>query len=214
MQPTPVYSQVNQDNSSPDRSPEILWHTQSPEKTCQILNTEPENGLDRQEVVQRLHQYGRNELQETGGRSSWEILGDQFKNVMLLMLIVVAIVSGILDVVDLQTGQAALGTVPFKDTIAILLIVILNGILGYLQESRAEKALAALKRLSAPQVRVIRSGKPLEVILVNPYYRPQREKCLILSGINFPRFPVADFGKPRSCAYFQKKKEVLPLWKT
>src|SRR3712207_4425866 len=60
-------------------------------------------------------------------------------------------------------GDLSPGEVPFKDTIAILLIVILNGVLGYLQESRAEKALAALKNLASPKVRVIRDGKPIEV---------------------------------------------------
>jgi P-type Ca2+ transporter type 2C len=68
----------------------------------------------------------------------------------------------VLDVVNWQANIAK-GDIPFKDTIAILLIVILNGILGYLQESKAEQALAALKRLSSPRVRVIRDGNPLEV---------------------------------------------------
>ncbi len=62
---------------------------------------------------------------------------DQFTNIMLVMLIAVAIISGILDYIDLQAGKT--NGVPFKDTIAIMLIVILNGVLGYLQESRAEK---------------------------------------------------------------------------
>ncbi len=79
------------------------------------------------------------------------------------MLIVVAIISGILDVINLQQQGMQAGELPFKDTIAILLIVILNGLLGYLQESRAEKALAALKRLSSPKVQVIRAGKRQEI---------------------------------------------------
>jgi P-type Ca2+ transporter type 2C len=82
---------------------------------------------------------------------------------MLIMLIIVAIISGILDFTDLQSGKIPAGSIPFKDSLAIVSIVILNGILGYLQESRAEKALAALKKLSSPQVRVIRDGKTQEV---------------------------------------------------
>ncbi|MEP0752699.1 cation-translocating P-type ATPase [Trichocoleus sp. Lan] len=133
------------------------------DKTLEQLASDPEVGLTTQEAKQRLQQYGPNELQETAGRSTWEILLDQFKNIMLLMLILVALISGILDLVDLRAGRLAPGEIPFKDTIAILLIVILNGVLGYLQESRAEKALAALKKLSSPKVRTIRDGRQLEV---------------------------------------------------
>ncbi|TAF05520.1 MAG: HAD family hydrolase, partial [Nostocales cyanobacterium] len=115
------------------------------------------------EVEERLQKYGTNELEDNGGRSPWEILLDQFTNIMLLMLIGVALVSGVLDFVALQQGKFTSGEVPFKDTIAILAIVILNGILGYVQESRAEKALAALKKLSSPQVRIIRDRKFAEV---------------------------------------------------
>jgi P-type Ca2+ transporter type 2C len=77
------------------------------------------------------------------------------------MLIVVAVVSGIFDAIEIQAGEAS--GLPFKDTIAILSIVILNGILGYLQESRAEQALAALKRMAAPKVRVLRDSRISEI---------------------------------------------------
>ena len=138
------------------------WHTYGIDKAVQILNTNSEAGLTQAEFKQRLEKYGPNEIEESAGRSGWEIFLDQFKNIMLIMLIVVAIISGILDLIDLRAGINDSG-VPFKDTIAIMLIVILNGILGYLQESKAEKALAALKKMSAPQVQVIRGEKRLEV---------------------------------------------------
>ncbi|TFI55232.1 cation-translocating P-type ATPase [Mastigocladus laminosus UU774] len=139
------------------------WHSLEVDKAIELLSTNADTGLSPQEVQQRLEKYGPNELEETGGRSAWEILVDQFKNIMLLMLIAVAIVSGVLDLLALQRGELKPGEVPFKDTIAILAIVVLNGILGYVQESRAEKALAALKKLSSPNVRIIRERKPLEV---------------------------------------------------
>jgi Ca2+-transporting ATPase len=139
-------------NSLPN--PAAVWHALEVDKTLQLLDSDREAGLSFQEVQQRLQQYGPNELTETGGRSPWEILLDQFKNIMLLMLIAVAVVSAVL---DLRGNNFP------KDAIAISSIVILNGILGYLQESRAEKALAALKRLSAPRVRVVRDGKLVEV---------------------------------------------------
>jgi len=137
------------------------WHTLDVEKTLSELDSDAEAGLTSKQVEERLQQYGPNELEETAGRSKWEILLDQFKNIMLVMLIAVAVISGVLDLIALQQGKAE--GVPFKDTIAIMLIVILNGILGYLQESRAEKALAALKSLSSPKVRVIRDRRPMEI---------------------------------------------------
>lgn len=148
-------------NSVPDVARH--WHTLEVDKTLELIGSDAASGLTSQQIQERSQHFGPNELQETAGRSSWQILLDQFTNIMLLMLIAVAFISGGLDLLDLQAGKLKPGEIPFKDTIAILLIVILNGVLGYLQESRAEKALAALKQLSSPKVRVIRDGKTLEV---------------------------------------------------
>jgi P-type Ca2+ transporter type 2C len=139
------------------------WHAQSTEQTIEMLQSDRTSGLSDQQIKERQIKFGPNELQEAEGRSNWIILYDQFKNIMLVMLIAVAIISGILDFMDMQSGVRKANDFPFKDTIAILSIVILNGILGYLQESKAEKAMAALKQLSSPRVRVIRSGKVLEI---------------------------------------------------
>ena len=105
-------------------------------------------------MSERLQQYGPNELEETGGRSPWSIFVDQFTNIMLLMLMGVAVISGFLDFRS--------NTFP-KDAIAIFSIVILNGILGFFQEQSAEKALAALKNLASPLVRVLRDGKTSDI---------------------------------------------------
>ncbi|MBD2447293.1 cation-translocating P-type ATPase [Nostoc sp. FACHB-152] len=148
-------------NSLPDSA--ANWHTLEVDKALGLLDSKADSGLTPQEVEQRLQKYGTNELEEHGGRSAWEILLDQFKNIMLLMLIAVAFISGFLDFTAWQAGELKPGEVPFKDTIAILAIVILNGILGYVQESRAEKALAALKQMASPLVRVIRDRKLLDV---------------------------------------------------
>jgi P-type Ca2+ transporter type 2C len=136
-----------------------LWHGLEVDKALEMLDSDANRGLTSQEVEQRRQKHGLNELEEHGGRSPWQILLDQFTNIMLLMLIAVAFISGLLDFVALTGGTLKPGEVPFKDTIAIMAIVILNGILGYVQESRAEKALAALKKLSSPSVRVLRDGK-------------------------------------------------------
>ncbi|BAY76328.1 ATPase [Nostoc linckia NIES-25] len=147
-------------NSLPEGA--AVWHSLEVDKALDLLDSNADSGLTPEDVQQRLQKYGPNELEEQAGRSAWEILLDQFKNIMLLMLIGVALISGVLDLIALQSGTKS-GEVPFKDTIAILAIVILNGILGYVQESRAEKALAALKKLTSPLVRVIRDGRLVEV---------------------------------------------------
>ncbi|MBE8970764.1 cation-translocating P-type ATPase [Nostocales cyanobacterium LEGE 12452] len=148
-------------NSLPEGA--AVWHSLEVDKALDLLDSNADSGLTPQEIQQRLQKYGPNELEETAGRSAWEILLDQFKNIMLLMLIGVALISGILDLVALRSGSLKPGEVPFKDTIAILAIVILNGILGYVQESRAEKALAALKKMTSPLVRVIRERRLVEI---------------------------------------------------
>jgi Ca2+-transporting ATPase len=149
-------------NSSPPTSLP-LWHTLKLEQTLSQLESDRESGLTSQQVVAHLERYGPNELVEAEGRSNWQILFEQFTNIMLILLIVVALISGALDFMDLRAGQLDPGEIPFKDTIAILAIVILNGLLGYLQESKAEKDLAALKKLASSRVRVIRDGRIVEV---------------------------------------------------
>ncbi|MBD2410616.1 magnesium-transporting ATPase [Nostoc calcicola FACHB-389] len=148
-------------NSLPETA--AVWHSLDVDKALDLLDSNADSGLTPEDIQQRLQKYGPNELEETAGRSAWEILLDQFKNIMLLMLIGVALISGFLDLMAWQSGSLKPGEVPFKDTIAILAIVILNGILGYVQESRAEKALAALKQLTSPLVRVIRNGRLAEI---------------------------------------------------
>ena len=126
------------------------WHSLDIDSALKALKTHDEAGLKAQSAAERLAKHGTNELIETGGRSRWQILLDQFADVMLLMLIGVAVVAAVLDV--------RAGSFP-KDAIAIGAIVLLNAVLGYLQESRAEQALAGLKNLSAPSVLVVRDGK-------------------------------------------------------
>ena len=148
-------------SSSP--GPALTWHTLGVRQTLEQFQTDRQSGLTSQQVTAQLEQYGTNELIEADGRSTWEILLDQFTNIMLLLLIAVALISGVLDFFDWRAGKLSPGEIPFKDTIAIFAIVILNGLLGYFQESKAEKDLAALKKLASSRVRVIRDGKTIEV---------------------------------------------------
>jgi Ca2+-transporting ATPase len=134
--------------------PTPRWHTLSVDEALDNLHSDADRGISNQEVSNRLAKYGANELIEKAGRSSLQIFIDQFTNIMLIMLMAVAVVSAILDIRDREFP---------KDAIAITVIVLLNGILGYAQESNAEKALAALKRLSSPRVKVVRGGNIIEV---------------------------------------------------
>ncbi|HIK43165.1 cation-translocating P-type ATPase [Thermoleptolyngbya sp. M55_K2018_002] len=144
-------------------SPATRWHLLPAEKVLEQLQSDRQLGLTSEQVAERQRQFGPNELEDTGGRSNWAILLDQFKNIMLIMLIAVAIISGVMDLMDMQAGRVKSNDIPFKDTVAILAIVFLNGLLGYVQESRAEKALAALKNMASPRVRVVRDGRVQEV---------------------------------------------------
>ncbi|MEB3281813.1 MAG: cation-translocating P-type ATPase [Lyngbya sp.] len=146
-QPSPPSGHSTNDPATP-------WHTHTIESALQLINVDPKQGLNSAQVAEKQQKYGPNEIETTEGRRPLEILWDQFTNIMLVMLIAVAIVSGIL---DLRNDNFP------KDAIAIFAIVILNGLLGYFQESRAEKALAALKTLSSPKVRVLRDGQMSEV---------------------------------------------------
>ncbi len=130
------------------------WHALDIDEAVASLNTNTKDGLSVTEAADRLREHGTNELVEARGRSRFQILLDQFADIMLLMLIGVAIVAAVLDV--------RAGNFP-KDAIAIGTIVLLNAVLGYLQESRAEDALAALKGLSSPNVTVIRAGQTKEI---------------------------------------------------
>ena len=135
------------------------WHTFSPEQALQRVASRSQ-GLTTAEVEARLQQYGLNELIETGTRPWWAILLDQFSNVMLLMLLAVAVISSFFDI----RNALSEGDLPIpKDGIAIFIVVALNGALGYLQEVKAEEALAALKGLSSSRIKVLRDGNPVEM---------------------------------------------------
>jgi Ca2+-transporting ATPase len=144
-------------------SSSLSWQTLSVDEVLAELHSNQETGLTSEQAASQQERYGPNELVESRGRSAWKILLDQFTNIMLILLIIVALVSGVLDFTDWQAGKLGAGEVPFKDTIAIFAIVVLNGLLGYFQESKAERDLAALKKLASSRVRVIRNSRVIEV---------------------------------------------------
>lgn len=120
------------------------FHQMTTIQVEKALKTNENTGLSKREVSQRRKKYGYNELLEAEKPSAFLLFFSQFKDFMVLVLLAATLVSGLL-------GE-------YIDAIAIMAIVLLNGILGFFQEWRAEKSLSALKELSAPQVQVLREG--------------------------------------------------------
>ena len=127
-------------------------HSQNGEELLRQLNTDPETGLTSARVAELLGKHGQNRLREKKKKTTLQRFIDQFKDVMILILIAAAIVSFVVVVMEKNWGEL------FEPAL-ILVIVILNAIMGVYQEGKAEKALDALKNLSAPHARVIRDGK-------------------------------------------------------
>ncbi len=113
------------------------------------LQTHLERGLPLQEAQERLAKFGANELTERPRPGFLALLWDQFNNYLVIILIIAALVS-------LALGE-------YVDSIAIMFIVVLNAVVGVIQESKAEQALAALKKMSAPNAQVIRDGRQLTI---------------------------------------------------
>ena len=120
-------------------------------------------GLTSQEAQERLKKYGYNELVAKKRRTALHMFLDEFKDIFILLLIAATIFSAIIGYYDLLTGEAEGFMEAFADVIIIGAIVILVAITGFVQEYQAEKALEAMKKLTAPKARVIRDG--IEVII-------------------------------------------------
>jgi|WetSurMetagenome_2_1015567.scaffolds.fasta_scaffold04993_1 P-type Ca2+ transporter type 2C len=125
------------------------WWVKDKETVARDFETSLESGLTKEQVVERQQKFGPNQLAEKKGKSALALFLDQFKDFMIWVLIGAALVSGFLK--------------EWVDAIAIIGIVILNAVLGFIQEYRAEKSLAALKQLSSPTSKVIRNGKHLVI---------------------------------------------------
>lgn len=125
------------------------WYKLESDDVVKQLETSPTDGISSAEAEKRLEKFGINELVEKGAKNPWLILFDQFKEPMVVILLMAALVS-------LALGEEA-------DVIIILTIVVLNAVIGFTQEYRAEQAVAALKKLSVPNVKVRRDGRIEEV---------------------------------------------------
>lgn len=125
------------------------WHAMQASEVIAQLDTDPAAGLSDDEAAGRLTTYGPNILETQGATPWWRILAAQFRDFMIYVLVGATIISAI-------EGQVA-------EALAILAILILNGVLGFFQEYRAEQSLAALKELSAPTATVVRDGVEREI---------------------------------------------------
>jgi Ca2+-transporting ATPase len=124
------------------------WHQKEIGEVFETLGASPE-GLSDEEALRRLGEYGLNELKEKEKKTLLSMFLEQFMDFMILVLIAAALISGFI-------GEVS-------DTIAIIVIVCLNAVVGLIQEYRAEKAMAALKKMAAPSATAIRNKKPATI---------------------------------------------------
>lgn len=125
-------------------APSRPWHSLSAADAAHALATDPDRGLSAAEAVRRQARFGPNALAEAPPVPAWKRFLEQFKALVIWILIVAAVISGVM-------GE-------WVDTAAILAIVLVNGVIGFLQEEKAGRALAALRSLSAPNAKVLRDG--------------------------------------------------------
>lgn len=131
----------------------MQYYDQSAQEVLESLNTNTKTGLSDQLVKERLDKYGLNKLKEKPKKTNMQRFLEQFKDPMILILLAAAVVSFIVTIME---GEGFKG---LFEPILILAIVVMNAIMGVMQENKAEKALEALQNLSAPHARVIRNGQ-------------------------------------------------------
>ena len=144
---TPLPSSSPENEKTDEPSP--IWHMLQPTELFNKLGTDPLKGISSEEAAERLQKCGSNELKEADRTTFLQMILDQLNNFIVIVLIVSAVVSGLMG--DLIEAGA------------IIAIVILNAVLGVVQEKQAEEALAALRKLAAPDAHVIRDGHRVTV---------------------------------------------------
>ena len=135
-------------------------HNMDAKTVVQAMDSDITKGLTEAQATQLRSRYGENKLKEKKKKSNFQRFIDQYKDVMILILLAAAAISFVLAIVDKDPGG-------FIEPILILVIVVVNAIIGTIQESNAEKALEALQNLSAPHARVIRDGEEQVIDAVN-----------------------------------------------
>ena len=132
-----------------------MWQTLKKEEVCQKLNTNEKTGLTEEEVIKRRNKYGLNKLKDKKKESIIIKFLKQFNDLMIIILIIASIISAIVSKMQ--------GENDYIDSIIIIAIVILNAIMGVVQEAKAEKSIESLKKLTPQKAKVIRSGITKEI---------------------------------------------------
>ncbi|MDD4504691.1 MAG: HAD-IC family P-type ATPase, partial [Clostridiaceae bacterium] len=147
----------------------LNWYNKGIQAVSEELSVDVKKGLSEGEVESRLGKYGYNELKEKGKESIWVKVAKQLKDFLVITLIIASIVSGLV-------GE-------ISDAIVIIAIVIVNAVLGVVQEGKAEKAMDALKKMSAPNARVYRDG---HIIIIPAKNLVPGDVVLIEAGDSIP----------------------------
>lgn len=132
-----------------------MWHTKNIKEIEKELRTNIKTGLGDKDVQIRQDEFGKNRIEEGKKESLLVKFLNQFKDFMIIILIIAAIISAVVSYIE--------GTGDYFDSIIIIAIVVFNGIMGLIQEAKAEKSIEALKKMSAPVAKVRRNGKVLTV---------------------------------------------------
>ncbi len=193
----------------------MVPYSQNNEELLKDLATDKQIGLTSEEVTSRQSKYGANKLREKKKKTTLQRFLDQFKDAMILILIAAAIVSFVVVILEQNWGEL------FEPAL-ILLIVILNAIMGVYQEGKAEKALDALKNMSAPHARVIRDGEekvidaadlvPGDIIRMEAGdFVPADAKLLLSAGLKSEESALTGESVPSEKDYLAEVKEGAPL---
>jgi Ca2+-transporting ATPase len=153
-------------DSDPVEQPQQEWHALDAKEVLDHLKVQA-NGLTTQEAQRRLAHYGPNQLREAPRPTFWQTLWEQLNNFVVILLIIASVISALLG--------------DYVEAAAIMAIVVLNAILGIVQERRAEEALAALKKLAAPDAQVMRDGRRVSI----PAYELVPGDLVFLESGNF-----------------------------
>ena len=132
-----------------------MWHTKNIKEIEKELRTNIKTGLGDKDVQIRQDEFGKNKIEEGKKESLLVKFLNQFKDFMIIILIIAAIISAVVSYLE--------GTGDYFDSIIIIAIVLFNGLMGLIQEAKAEKSIEALKKMSAPVAKVKRNGKALTV---------------------------------------------------
>ncbi len=181
------------------------WHSTEIEDVLSVLETSRE-GISDEEVAKRLQEYGPNELKEEAKKQWYHLLWEQFTSILVIVLIISAAVSGYL---AYKVGEA------MTDMYVILVIVVMNAILGFYQEYKAEQAVEALKAMVSPHVLVMRNGKeesidskdlvPGDIVILEAGSRVPAD-CRLLEAANLEVDEAALTGESRPAS-----KRLVPV---